>query len=80
MKYEKKLELIQKDHLAEWLQTRYLVDEEISNQQGMWCICGRLATGLHERCCRKFNDNVSRETIKRLSHLIIKPREVTKNG
>lgn len=42
----------------------------MSDKQSMFCLCGRLATGLHENGCRKFQNKVTRETIKRLSHLL----------
>lgn len=72
MKYEKKLEFIRKNNLAEWLKTRQSVEKEFSSLQPMFCVCGRLATGIHERSCRKFNDKINRETVKRLSNLLSK--------
>ena len=59
------------NHFSEWLKTREIVEDELSNKQSMFCICGRLATGLHERNCKQFQNKVTSETEKRLSKLII---------
>lgn len=48
-----------------YYRTRRLVFEDLSRRQGMFCTCGRLATGLHEMNCAKFNKRVDKET-KRL--------------
>lgn len=53
-----------------FIMTRNKVKEELSNGQTMFCCCGRLATGLHESHCKKFNDKVDAEVIKRLQHLL----------
>jgi hypothetical protein len=35
------------------------------------CLCGRLATGLHENGCRRFKNAVNSETVKRLKNLLL---------
>lgn len=72
MKYADKLEYLQTNHLMTFVKTRQEVFDELSEQQTMFCCCGRLATGLHEACCQKFKRKVNSETIKRLSHLLPK--------
>lgn len=72
MKYTDKLEYLQTNHLMTFVKTRQKVFDELSDQQTMFCCCGRLATGLHERNCQKFNKKVNSETIKRLSDLLPK--------
>lgn len=52
-----------------FIMTRNRVKEELSEGQTMFCCCGRLATGLHEDHCKKFNDKVDTEVIKRLQYL-----------
>ena len=52
--------------LGEWLTTRQAVENELSDKQPMFCLCGRLATGLHEMGCKRFKDRILKETIKRL--------------
>ncbi len=69
MEAEEKIKTLQDKHLGEWLKTRRRVDEELSEKQKMFCICGKLATGLHERTCRKFNQLIDKETMRRLEHL-----------
>lgn len=48
--------------------TRQKVFDELSERQTMYCCCGKLATGLHEHNCKKFNDKVDIETLKRLTN------------
>lgn len=57
-----------------FVKTRQMVFDELSDQQTMFCCCGKLATGMHERNCTKFNNRVVEETIKRLSYLLPKEK------
>jgi len=59
-----KLEYLSKNHFSEWLKTRQEVEHKLSDSQEMFCICGKLATGLHESTCRRFNNKVTNETVK----------------
>lgn len=70
MKLSEKLTYLQDKHFGDWLSKRQAVSDEFSNKQSMFCLCGRLATGLHENGCKKFKDAVTRETVKRLESLI----------
>lgn len=70
MKFQEALELLQRDHGPAWLQMRQDVEDELSNKQPMFCVCGRLATGLHEMNCTRFRNKVTAETVKRLKHLV----------
>lgn len=70
MKQNDKQNFLQDNHMGHWLQKRQEVENELSDKQGMFCICGRLATGMHERGCRKFSKLVNDETVKRLEHLL----------
>ena len=72
MKRSEKLAYLKDNHLDIFLKTHQKVFNELSDKQTMFCCCGRLATGLHERNCTKFNNKVVGETIKRLSHLLPK--------
>lgn len=72
MKRIEKLEYLQENHWSEWMDTRKEADQHVSDQHPMWCVCGRLCTGMHERSCRRFRNKVDSETIKRLSHLLPK--------
>lgn len=72
MKYTEKLEYLQANHIMTFVKTRQQVFDELSEQQTMFCCCGRLATGLHESNCQKFKRKVNSETIKRLSYLLPK--------
>lgn len=63
------LNYIQDNHFSEWLRTRQEVEKELSEKQAVFCVCGRLATGLHESHCRKFQKKVTKETLNRLAYL-----------
>lgn len=69
MNKQEKLNYLQNNHFSEWLKTREEVENELSDKQEVFCICGRLATGLHESNCRKFRNRVESETIKKLEYL-----------
>ena len=72
MKLIEKLEILQTKHLGEWIKTRTEVREVLSNQCPIFCVCGKLATGLHESCCRKFQNMITKQTVKKLSYLLVK--------
>ncbi len=70
MSLRQKIEYLKANHLSEWLETNRQVEEELSDKQAMCCVCGKLATGLHESRCKKFNKKVIAEAALRLKHLI----------
>ena len=70
MKLADKLNYLQKNHMSDWLTERRRQDDKLSDQQSMYCVCGRLATGLHESGCQRFKNKVNSETLKSLSHLL----------
>lgn len=74
MKKSEKLVYLKDNHFDIFLTTRQKVFNDLSDQQTMFCCCGRLVTGLHEKNCTKFNNKVDGETIKRLSHLLPKEK------
>lgn len=71
MKIQEKIKYLQDNYFGEWLDNRRKVSDEISNNKSMFCVCGRLATGLHENSCRKLQNKITVETVKRLKHLIV---------
>lgn len=76
MKKAEKIEYLYENHYSEWHDTRAKADNFVSSQHPMWCVCKRLCTGMHERHCKRFQDKVDSETVKRLKHLLpSKPRE-----
>ena len=66
-----KLVYIQNNHFEEWLKVRKEVDEEVSNKYSMFCVCRKLCTGLHEMNCKRFQNEVNNETLKRLEYLTV---------
>lgn len=72
MKLTDKLKFIQDNYFSEWIKTRSIVSNEESEKNTMFCVCGKLATGLHESHCRKLSKRVTDITLKRLAHLIPK--------
>ena len=74
MKKYEKLEYLKNADFGLFIKTRKIVFDELSDQQTMFCCCGKFATGLHESNCTKFNNKVDAETIKRLSYLLPKEK------
>ena len=72
MKDIDKLKYLQTNHLIMFAKIRQDVFDKLSEQQTMFCCCGKLATGLHEKNCKKFNQKVNKETIRQLSGLLPK--------
>lgn len=70
-KITEKLSYLQDNHFSEWLSMRQKVSQEFSDKQSMFCLCGRLATGLHERSCGRLNKAITKETVKRLEPLLL---------
>ena len=70
MKLSDKLDYLQTNHMGEWLKTRSKVFDSYSTTQSVFCVCGKLATGMHETHCRKLNDTVTKETVNQLQHLL----------
>ncbi len=70
MKKQQKIDYLQENHFSQWIKTRNEADWDVSDSQSMFCCCGDLATGLHERHCKRFAAKVDAETIKRLKHLL----------
>ena len=67
---DKRIAQLQDKHFHEWLKMRARCEAELSEKQSVFCVCGRLATGMHERNCRRFQNTVTSETVKRLEHLL----------
>lgn len=76
MKKEDKLRILRERTPVLFVRTRHQVERELSEAQSMWCICGRLATGLHESNCRRFQKLVDTKTLERLNYLLLQiPKE-----
>jgi len=71
MKIQEKLKILQDNHFEEWLETRQKTEQEESDRQAMFCVCGKLATGLHESGCKKFNNRITKLTVEKLEHLLM---------
>ena len=74
MKKDEKLAYLKDANFGLFVKTRQMVFDELSDRQTMFCCCGKLATGMHEMNCTKFNNRVVAETIKRLSYLLPKEK------
>ena len=72
MKFIDKKKFLKKNYPDDYENVRREVFNTLSNEQTVFCVCGRLATGLHEDHCKKFNALVDKETVKTLQHLIKK--------
>ena len=72
MKLQDKISYLVKNHGHEWETAYDSTFNDISRSQSMSCVCGRLATGLHEMNCTKLRKKVISETVKKLAYLIKK--------
>jgi hypothetical protein len=70
MKKEDKINYLKNNYLGEWLKSWNRNNNILSEKQSMFCVCGKLATGLHERSCKKFNDAVNNSTLQDLNYLL----------
>ena len=59
---EQKLSYLCQADLGLFVKTRQNVFDELSEQQTMYCCCGKLATDMHENHCTKFNNKVQEST------------------
>ncbi|MBR1526917.1 MAG: hypothetical protein IJ640_09715 [Prevotella sp.] len=79
MKKHEKLAYLKEHYFPLFVKTHEEVWTELSDQQTMFCCCGRLATGLHENNCKKFRDKVEAATIAKLKHLLPNNSKVTQD-
>lgn len=70
MKFIDKKKFLIKNFRCDYVNTRREVFNALSNEQAVFCVCGKIASGLHEDRCSKFNALVDKETVKILEHLI----------
>lgn len=72
MKEKEKIDWLKSHCYSEFASMYGKVFDDLSETQPIFCVCGKLATGLHERTCKKFKDKVEREVLRRLVHLLPK--------
>lgn len=70
MTLDQKTNYLKKNHWVKWLKTYNETFDEVSDKQTIFCVCGKLATGLHESRCRRFQKEVLKVTASKLSDLI----------
>ena len=70
MKFIDKKKFLINNFRDDYVNTRREVFNALSNEQAVFCVCGKIASGLHEDRCSKFNALVDKETVKKLEHLI----------
>ena len=70
MKLNDKIVYLEEKHFSEWHKARHECENDLSDKQSMFCVCGKLATGLHEGNCPKFRKKVLSNTVEKLAHLL----------
>lgn len=70
MDAKQKIAKLKSEFFPVWLKTYDECSEELSNEHSMFCVCGKLSTGLHESSCAKFRKEVEKRTVKKLEHLL----------
>ncbi len=61
-----KMQKLQDKDFNAWLVTRQKAWDELSEKYTMFCICGKLCSGLHEQGCKRFQDAINLRTLKKL--------------
>ena len=61
-----KIQELQDKDFNGWLVTRQKSWDELSEGHSMFCVCGKLCSGLHEQMCKKFQDTINLRTVKKL--------------
>jgi len=70
MTISEKINFLQSNHFSEYIDTYRKTEDELSNKQAMFCVCRQLATGFHESRCKRFQNKVKSETVRKLKHLL----------
>lgn len=70
MKEKEKIDWLKSHCFSEFASMYGKVFDDFFETQPIFCFCGKLATGIHERTCKKFNNKVEREVLRRLAHLL----------
>lgn len=68
-KKTERINFLQKYAFNDWLKARQEADQEVSDEHNMFCVCGKLCTGLHERYCQRFKNKVDSRAVEKLKHL-----------
>jgi len=55
---------VSKQKAEYYILARKKAEQQISDEHPLYCVCGRLCTGLHETRCAKFKKAVDRRTDK----------------
>lgn len=57
-------------HLQEWVTAWNDAFDELSRAQSIFCVCGKVASSLHERSCPAFRKKVDDAATGKLEYLI----------
>lgn len=70
MKKEEKLEWLRRNHNEAYLEAENKAIAALDDEYPIFCLCGKLATGLHTTNCRKFQEAVKRRILTSLKPLL----------
>lgn len=70
MKKKDKIEYLAEHHREDYNKALKEAIEECNSETTMFCYCRRLATGLHTRSCKSYNEHVYTKIITKLKHLL----------
>lgn len=70
MTQESSTKRLQRFFFAEYIDTKKIVFDSLSEKIGTTCLWGKTRDEMHKKICGRFTNEVERETIKRLQHLI----------
>ena len=70
MTKKEKINYLKENYYSEWINKYSEIKNKLSDNQDIFCCCGKLATGMHENNCRKFIQKVESKTVEKLSSLL----------
>ena len=70
MTRQEKINYLIENHYMHWLTAKRESEDIVSDSQPMMCCCGRVATGLHEMHCTRYQAKVDTQALKKLNHLL----------
>lgn len=62
----KRMQEVQDKDFNSWLVARQKAWDELSEKYSMFCVCGKLCSGLHENGCKRFQDAINLRAIKNM--------------
>lgn len=76
MTLNEKIEYLQEKYFTKWCEIRLSIAEKTADEQPLFCVCNKLATGLHEMTCRKLQKLINKKTVEALQEFLPKSKDL----